>query len=81
MRCVALMADNRWSAGTAGEEYVLSKELMHAIVRLRAAAEGAGPPKESGHKALPKEVNALLPGFACALTRENQRNKLAHKVH
>ena len=58
------------------------KEVSEAIETLREAAAAAEPPKKAGHKAMPKPVNQLLPGFACAVMREAEEDKavLKHAV-
>ncbi len=66
-------------AGVKGDDVALSKEVSGAVEKLREAASAAGPPKKDGHRAMPKQVNAVLPGFACAVMREADQDKAVLK--
>lgn len=53
---------------------VLAKEVSAAIEMLREAASAAEPPKKDGHKSMPKHILQLMPGFACAVMREAEKD-------
>lgn len=66
-------------AGSKGEDFALSKEVSAAIDLLREAAASCAPPKKDGQRSLPKQVNQVLPAFACAVMREAERDKAVQK--
>lgn len=66
-------------AGIKGEDLALSKEVSAAIDMLQEAAASAGPPKKDGQRSLPRQVNQVLPAFACAVMREAERDKSVQK--
>ncbi|BDA41916.1 probable Ubinuclein-1 at N-terminal half [Coccomyxa sp. Obi] len=75
----AVRSAPRKVGSSKAEEFTPSKEVSAAIDLLREAAASAGPPKKDGPRSLPRQVNQVLPAFACAVMREAERDKAVQK--